>query len=117
MVAGMAPGEPGWIRSMDSGIATLLNHHGTEFSVVLAVLCIAIAIAIFVPSLVRPALVAVLVFSLAVWLVEDFGGILTSQGTDVNSGPLLALLAWSYWPVARAVPAQASSQLLQPALI
>ena len=39
-----------------SGIATLLSHHGTEFSVVLAVLCIAIALAIFVPSLVRPAL-------------------------------------------------------------
>ena len=40
MVAGMASGEPGWIQSLDSGIATLLNHHGTEFSVFLAVLCI-----------------------------------------------------------------------------
>ena len=116
MVAGMASGEPGWIRSMDSGIATLLNHHGTEFSVVFAVLCIVIALAVFVPPLVRPALVTVLVFSLAMWLAEDFGGILTSQGTDVNSGPLLALLAWTYWPVGRAVRAQARSALTQPAL-
>lgn len=118
MVAGMASGEPGWIQSLDSGIATLLNHHGTEFSVFLAVLCIAIAIAIFVPSLVRPALVGVLVFSLVIWLAEDFGGILTLQGTDVNSGPLLALLAWAYWPVViAAVRAPARSELMQPALM
>jgi hypothetical protein len=106
LVAGMASGEPGWIRSMDSGIATLLNHHGAEVSVVLAVLGVAIAIAIFIPSIVRPALLVALIFSLAVWLVQDFGAILTSQGTDVNSGPLIALLAWAYWPVGRPTQSQ-----------
>ncbi len=107
MIAAMASGEPGWIQSMDHGIATLVDHRGTEFSVVTAALCVAIALAVFVPSLIRPALAVVLVLSVAVWLVEDFGGIFTLQGTDVNSGPLLALLALTYWPVARALPRQA----------
>jgi hypothetical protein len=116
IVVGMASGEPGWIRSMDSGIATLLNHHGAEFSVVFAVLCVAFAIVILVPSLVRPALVVVLLFSLAVWLVQDFGAMLTSQGTDVNSGPLIALLAWAYWPVARTTRSQVQVKSAQPAI-
>ncbi len=33
-----------------------------------------------------------------IWVAEDFGGVLTGTGTDVNSGPLLALLAAAYWP-------------------
>lgn len=116
IVVGMSPGEPEWIRSMNSGIATLLNHRGAEFSVVLAVLCVAVAVAIFVPALVRPALAVVLIFALAVWLVQDFGGILTSQGTDVNSGPLIALLMWAYWPVAKATRSQVQVKSTQPAI-
>ena len=34
-----------------------------------------------------------------IWVAEDFGGVLTGTGTDVNSGPLLALLAAAYWPL------------------
>jgi hypothetical protein len=30
---------------------------------------------------------------------ENFGGMFTGSGTDPNSGPLLALLAVTYWPV------------------
>jgi hypothetical protein len=33
------------------------------------------------------------------WLGQDFGAILTGQGTDPNSGPLLFLLALAYWPL------------------
>ena len=40
-----------------------------------------------------------LVFAAVVWLAQVFGGVLTSQGTDVNSGPLIALLAWIFWPL------------------
>lgn len=100
LVAGMASGEPGWIRSLDNVVTRVLNGRGVEFSVVFAALCVAIALAIFIPSLIRVALAAVLVFAGVVWLTQDFGGILTSQGTDVNSGPLIALLAVAYWPLA-----------------
>jgi hypothetical protein len=35
-------------------------------------------------------------------LAENLGGILTGQGTDPNTGPLLILLAFAYWPPGRA---------------
>jgi hypothetical protein len=35
---------------------------------------------------------------------QALGGILAGGATDVNSGPLLALLALAYWPL-RTVPA------------
>jgi hypothetical protein len=35
-----------------------------------------------------------------IWIFgEAFGVIFTGGGTDPNSGPLLALLALTYWPV------------------
>jgi hypothetical protein len=42
------------------------------------------------------------------------GGILASGATDPNSGPLLALLALTYWP-ARPVPASLAAPLAPPA--
>lgn len=99
LVIAMAPGEPGWVQWIDRGLADLVAGRGLAVSLSLAILSVAIALALAKPSLVRPALVAALVFAALVWLAQDFGGLLTSQGTDVNSGPLIALLAWSYWPL------------------
>lgn len=99
IVVGMASGEPGWIRSMDSGLAAVLAHHGTEFSVGLALVCVAIAIGVFAAPLTRLVLGGAVVVAVVAWLFEDFGGVFTAQGTDVNSGPLLVLLACAYWPV------------------
>ncbi len=40
-----------------------------------------------------------------IWVFgEAFGQILTGGATDPNSGPLLALLALAYWPLAPAGP-------------
>lgn len=108
-VAAMASGEPGWIRSLDTGLASALGQHGTQTSAVLAVLCVFVALGIFFPALVRPVVVLAITVSLAFWVAEDFGGILTSQGTDVNSGPALVLLAMAYWPVTRMLRSQASA--------
>lgn len=99
LVAGSASGEPRWVQSLDRGIAGVLDGRGPAVSLALALICVAIAIAVFVPSLVRSALVVAVSFALFVWLVQDFGGVFTSQGTDVNSGPLIALLAYTYWPL------------------
>jgi hypothetical protein len=42
------------------------------------------------------------VVSLIIWLVgQDLGEILAKDATDVNSGPLLALIALAYWPLRR----------------
>ncbi len=100
LVVGMSSGEPGWIQSIDRGIAALVAGRGLAFSLALAILSVAIAFAVAKPSLIRPALIGAFVFAAIVWSIQDFGGLLTSQGTDVNSGPLIALLAWTYWPLA-----------------
>ena len=43
-----------------------------------------------------------IVVAAVIWVSgEAFGAILAGGGTDVNSGPLLALLALTYWPVRR----------------
>lgn len=99
MVVGMSTGEPHWVGSLDRGLASPTDHAGLAVSIVLAVVCAAIAASVVMPVLRRPALIVAGVFALAIWCVEDFGAVLTSTGTDVNSGPLLILLAWAYWPL------------------
>jgi hypothetical protein len=50
------------------------------------------------------------------WVGQGFGGILTGQGTDPNSGPLLFLLALAYWPIRpQATPATAAHR--RPSLL
>ena len=101
LVVGAASGEPGWVRSIDHGLASVFAGRGLAFSLGLALLSLAIALAVAKPALVRPALITAMVFAAFVWLVQDFGGVLTAQGTDVNSGPLIALLAWTFWPLSK----------------
>jgi len=66
----------------------------------LAGLSALIAVSALAPSLRRPGLAAAAVVGAALWVFEDFGGILTGQGTDPNSGLLLILLAVTFWPFA-----------------
>jgi hypothetical protein len=109
MVAGMASGQPGWLASTDSNVGSFLTAHGPGFAIFLAVVLGAIAAGIYLPA---PAVRAVLVLAIALaaflWLAQGLGGILAGGATDPNSGPLLALLAVSFWPVAgRTRPAAA----------
>lgn len=102
MVAGMADGEPAWIRHIDSWSASLLAGRGLGFSVVLAASFALIALSVLVPSLTRAGIVLAVVVSLTMWVVfQDFGAIGTGTGTDPNSGLPLVLLALCYWPLSR----------------
>jgi hypothetical protein len=113
MVAAMASGEPGWLAAVNRSAASLLSHQGLTASIVLAVVLAGIAVSVFgPPSVLRAAVLAAVVVALVIWVAgEDLGAILAGGGTDVNSGPLLALLAVAYWPgrtalePRRAVPA------------
>jgi hypothetical protein len=98
MITGMSDGEPGWIKTLNRGLAAPLADHGTEWSIALSVLFALLAIAVFVPRALRAALVVAAVVGLFIWLAEDFGEITTGSATDVNSGPLLILLTACYWP-------------------
>ncbi len=52
------------------------------------------------PAATRPVLALAMVTAAVIWvLAQGFGGILTGQGTDPNTGPLLILLAAAFWPL------------------
>ena len=100
MIGAMAAGEPGWLASVNRGAAGLLAHRGLPASVVLAVVLAAIAVGIFLPApAARVAVVLAVAVSVASWVVgQDLGTVLAGGATDVNSGPLLVLVALAFWP-------------------
>jgi hypothetical protein len=106
MIAGMESGEPVWLQDLQKGAASLIGNDGLAASVVLAVALVLIAVGVYLPAgIAKATLVLAIVVATFIWVfAQAFGGILASGATDVNSGPLLALLALAYWPH-RTVPA------------
>jgi hypothetical protein len=124
MIAGMESGEPTWLAAMMHGAAALVAHQGLATSVTLAVAFALIAIGVYLPAAAaRVTLVLAIVVAAVIWVfAQAFGGILASGATDVNSGPLLALLALTYWPPrpgsywpTSTTPAWAAAPLAPPA--
>ena len=113
MIAGMESGEPGWLAALDKHSAALVAHQGLAASIVLAVALAIVAVGVYLPAPVaRATLVLAIVLAAVIWVVgEAFGAILTGGGTDPNSGPLLALLALTYWPLAAAARPHADRSL------
>jgi len=99
-------GEPAWLAAMMRGAAALVAHQGLATSVALAVAFALIAIGVYLPAApARVTLVLAIVVAAVIWVfAQAFGGILAAGATDVNSGPLLVLLALSYWPARPAAP-------------
>jgi hypothetical protein len=106
MIADMEGGEPVWLQDLQKGAASLIGNDGLATSVVLAVALVLIAAGVYLPArIARATLVLAIVVAAFIWVfAQAFGGILAGGATDVNSGPLLALLALAYWPL-RNVPA------------
>ncbi len=103
-IAGLVPGEPGWLAALDRGVAAAAGSRGTAAAIVIAAVCAVIGLGILVPGARRPALALSMVLALAIWIAgENFGSIFTGQGTDPNTGPLLVLLAIAFWPRSPAV--------------
>jgi hypothetical protein len=98
-ISDMAPGEPKWLAWLDTHAASALYQHGLAASIVLAAVFAALAAGVFLPVRhLRPVLVLALLVAVALWLAQGLGGIFTGMSTDPSSGPLLALLALSFWP-------------------
>jgi hypothetical protein len=91
-------GQPGWLSAVMNSLARAAGHHGVEISVLLAVLCAGIALAMLARPLIRPALVLAGAVGILFWIAEGLGGVFTGRGTDPNTGPLLILLAACYAP-------------------
>jgi hypothetical protein len=111
MIAGMESGEPGWLAAIDRGAAALVAQQGLAASIVLAAALAIIAVAVYLPPrLARAGLLLAIVVAAVIWVAgQDFGMILAGGATDVNSGPLLALLALAYWPARTVTAAFAAS--------
>lgn len=94
-----ANGEPGWVAWIDRHSASLVDHRGFAVMTTLSVLLAIVAVGIYLPkSLANVTIVLAGVLALAFWVVgENFGALFTNGATDVNSGPLLLLLAACYW--------------------
>jgi hypothetical protein len=112
MLAGMADGEPGPIAALDRMLARLAADHsflGPGLGALYALCALAVLLP---PRLAKPLYLLSMTLAALTWLGQDFGGILTGQGTDPNSGPLLFLLALAYWPI-RPQPAAASATAIR----
>ena len=100
-IADTTPGEPAWLAWTDAHVATALTRHGLLAAVVLAVVFVVVASGTFLPRrAARAAIVLAVAVAVALWLAQGLGGILTGSATDPDTGPLLALLALAFWPLA-----------------
>jgi hypothetical protein len=99
MLAGMADGEPHPIAALDRLLASLVAHHSIVGPALGALFALCALAVLLPPRLAKPLYTLAMLLAAITWLGQDFGAILTGQGTDPNSGPLLFLLAIAYWPL------------------
>ena len=112
-------GQPGWLARIDRATASMLLHHGTAAAVLLAVVCVVVAVGAYLPPRFnRFTLVLGIVTFVFIWVAtENFGGILAGGATDPNSGPPVFILALIYWPLtmgretANGVPSNSTVEL------
>jgi hypothetical protein len=91
-------GQPGWLAAVMNGMSRAADHRGADISVVLALLCVGIALAMLARPLIWPALVLAATLGIVFCLAQGLGGIFTGQATDPSTGPLLILLTACYLP-------------------
>ena len=103
MVSAMASGQPSWLSSADNHLGAFLTSHGPAVAVILAIALALVAVSVYLPRpAARAGVVLAIVIAAFIWIAEGLGGMLTGGGTDPNSGPLLALVAVAFWPLASA---------------
>jgi hypothetical protein len=100
LIVRLEPGEPRWLAALDRHSASAVAHDGLAVAVVVATICLVVAVGVFLPPRgARATLVLAVVTAIVIWVVgENFGVIFPGGATDPNSGPLIVLLALAYWP-------------------
>jgi len=114
VISAEANGEPGWVAWIDRHSASLVDHRGMAVMTALSGLLAIVAVGTYLPkSFANATVVLAAVLGLVFWVVgENFGALFTNGATDVNSGPLLVLLAACYWRLPlRAEPSAAQAAL------
>ena len=94
-------GQPGWLARIDRATASMFLRHGTTGAILLAVVCVVVAVGVYLPpQFTRFTMVLGIVTFVFIWVAtENFGGILAGGATNPNSGPLVIILALLYWPL------------------
>lgn len=109
-----APAGMGWLSSLRSDAASLLNGSGMTVAVLLAVISAELGLCVLWGRGTRVALIGSMAVSLAFWfLAEGLGGLFTGQATDVGTAPLMILIAALLLPLA-ARPSEHLNQSLFP---
>ncbi len=116
MLSDMASGEPAWLAWAGNHAGSALSHYGLLVSVLLAAAFAIVAVGAYLPPpAARVTIILAIVVAAAMWIAQGLGEVFTGSGTDVNSAPLLALLAVAYWPAGATAPASSqSAQSTQP---
>ena len=98
-VRNLGRGEPGWIHAMDTALSSMLRGRGTFFAGALLVAGILAGWMVVRTPTRRAGLLAGMILAALFWVVgQNFGGVFSGQATDLNSGPVLILLALLLWP-------------------
>ena len=116
-VSGIGDGQPAWLSAPINGFADLSAHIGVTLTIIGAVIMALIGVGILLPvRWARLTIVAALIASAFIWLIgQALGALFGGESTDVNSGPLLAIIALAYWPT-RSAPKSAGrpGRILRP---
>jgi hypothetical protein len=90
---------PSWMAGPVAQVGRFLSAHGPDVAIGLVVVTAAVGLAVFAPRTRRLSLVVGCALLAGFWvLFEGAGGLVTGQSTDVNTAPLVAVLALATWP-------------------
>ncbi len=106
MLAGTSAGNPAFVAGPVNWSAALITHHLVVLNAVFATIQVALGLGIAWRPMVRLALAASVLWSLAVWFLgEGLGGVLAGTASLTDGAPgaviLYALLAVLLWPAQR----------------
>lgn len=102
VIAPAAQGQPTWLAAPLDFFVRLIVAHPAQLNTGFALVQLALGVGFLLPRLVRPAIVASLVWSAAVWFSEGLGGLATGTASLLTGAPgavlLYAVLASAAWP-------------------
>jgi hypothetical protein len=115
-ISGMAEAAPHWLATTQHSVANGFGGDGVTTATVLAILSLLIALGVWTRA--RPiVLILGAALSLLYWVYgQSLGGpFWIGNATDVNSGPLLVLLAATVWAVPKPATKTVRAQQPKPA--
>ena len=91
--------EPSALAALNHLVGHLVGSRGTAFAVGVGLTAVAVGLGVVWPQTRRAALARGMLVATVVWVVgQDLGAVMTGQGTDPGTAPLVVLLALVLWP-------------------